>query len=75
MKCRHCNNELKYKFADLGKAPPSNAYLENKGDIINEEEYPLITYVCDKCWLVQTEDFVSSETLFNSKYAYVILGL
>jgi 2-polyprenyl-3-methyl-5-hydroxy-6-metoxy-1,4-benzoquinol methylase len=71
MKCRHCNNELKYKFADLGKAPPSNAYLENKGDIINEEEYPLITYVCDKCWLVQTEDFVSSETLFNSKYAYV----
>ena len=71
MKCRHCGNLLKYTFADLDSAPPSNAYLNNFEDIKNEANYPLETYVCEKCWLVQTKDFVASETLFNSKYAYV----
>lgn len=71
MKCRHCGNLLKYTFADLDSAPPSNAYLDNLKDIENEVNYPLKTYVCEKCWLVQTKDFVASEKLFNSKYAYV----
>ena len=71
MKCRHCGNLLKYTFADLDSAPPSNAYLDNLEDIENEVNYPLKTYVCEKCWLVQTKDFVASEKLFNSKYAYV----
>ena len=28
MKCRHCKENLKHDFLDLGEAPPSNAYLE-----------------------------------------------
>ena len=27
MNCRHCDSELKLQLADLGSAPPSNAYL------------------------------------------------
>ncbi len=71
MKCRHCGNTLEHTFANLDSAPPSNAYLENHEDIKKEIHYPLVTYVCEKCWLVQTKDFLSSEVLFNPKYAYV----
>ena len=39
MKCRHCGNLLKYTFADLDSAPPSNAYLDNLEDIENEVNY------------------------------------
>ena len=27
MECRYCKNKLGKSFLDLGKAPPSNAYL------------------------------------------------
>jgi peptide methionine sulfoxide reductase MsrB len=27
MKCRHCHAHLEHIFLDLGRAPPSNAYL------------------------------------------------
>jgi len=30
MKCRHCHTELELLMADLGSAPPSNAYLTKK---------------------------------------------
>ena len=55
---------------DLGFAPPSNAYLNH--DDLNRPElyYPLRIRVCDKCWLVQTEDFTSAEELFTADYAY-----
>ena len=70
MKCRHCNNFLKKTFLDLGYAPPSNSYL-NKKDLSKPEiYYPLKIRVCNKCWLVQTEDYAKAETFFTSDYAY-----
>jgi|694.fasta_scaffold104920_4 SAM-dependent methyltransferase len=70
MKCRHCNNLLKKTFLDLGYAPPSNSYL-NKKDLSKPEiYYPLKIRVCNKCWLVQTEDYVKAETFFTPDYAY-----
>jgi hypothetical protein len=70
MKCRHCNNLLKKTFLDLGYAPPSNSYL-NKKDLSNPEiYYPLKIRVCNKCWLVQTEDYAKAETFFTRDYAY-----
>lgn len=70
MNCRFCKNKLKHIFVDLGYAPPSNAYI-NKENLDNPEiHYPLKTYVCEKCWLVQTKDFTSAEKLFDSSYAY-----
>lgn len=57
-------------MADLGTAPPSNAYLS--AQMLNEPEtwYPLRVLVCEQCWLVQTQDFAGAKQLFDDEYAY-----
>ena len=70
MKCRHCASELIHTFLDLGFAPPSNAYLTVEQLSKPEKYYPLRVKVCDKCWLVQTEDYAQADDLFDSEYAY-----
>jgi SAM-dependent methyltransferase len=70
MNCRHCRKTLSHIFLDLGYAPPSNSYLNKKELNKPEIYYPLKVYVCDKCWLVQTKDYVNAEELFTPKYAY-----
>jgi len=67
--CRFCKNKLKHVFADLGLSPISNAYLNEK-DLKKEEKYfPLVTYVCDKCFLVQVPEHQSPKEIFE-EYAY-----
>lgn len=70
MKCRHCGSEVCLPFLDLGVAPPSNAYLAADRLHAPEVWYPLRILVCESCWLVQTEDFVGRESLFDAGYAY-----
>lgn len=70
MKCRHCNAELEHVFLDLGYAPPSNAYLSKAALRSPETTFPLKLYVCDQCWLVQTEDYTEAGDLFSHDYAY-----
>ena len=70
MKCRHCHTELKHVFLDLGRAPPSNAYLSKEALSAPETTFPLKLYVCDQCWLVQTEDYSEADELFSDDYAY-----
>ncbi|NHA16053.1 class I SAM-dependent methyltransferase [Thioalkalivibrio sp. XN279] len=70
MNCRHCCTRLQHVFLDLGFAPPSNAYLTEADLHSPELYYPLKLYVCDHCWLVQTEDYAQPEELFRSDYAY-----
>ncbi|MDF7806300.1 class I SAM-dependent methyltransferase [Pontiellaceae bacterium B12219] len=70
MKCHHCQTELEHVFLDLGFAPPSNSYLTEAQLHQSEKNYPLKLYVCDQCWLVQTEDNDSGEELFQDDYAY-----
>ena len=70
MKCRHCYTELSQIFIDLGFAPPSNSYLQIEELSRPEKYFPLRVKVCEKCWLVQTEDYVNASDLFNSQYAY-----
>ena len=67
--CRFCGAALHRTFVDLGMSPlcetyPSAAEL-NQG----ETYYPLHVYVCDKCFLVQLEEYESAESIF-SDYAY-----
>jgi len=70
MKCRHCAAPLSHSFLDLGFAPPSNAYL-TVADLTRPEKYfPLKIRVCDRCWLVQTEDSAATDELFKPDYAY-----
>lgn len=70
MKCRFCNNKLTIKFIDLVNSPPSNSYLTNKE--LNEPEtyFPLKLFLCDKCFLVQIDEYKKSDEIFNERYAY-----
>ena len=70
MKCRHCAAELERVCLDLGSAPPSNAYLSEAALRAPEVWYPLRLLVCERCWLVQTEDHAGREALFSADYAY-----
>ncbi len=70
MKCRHCKNNLQHVFLDLGFAPPSNDYLSEDDLHAPEKIFPLKLYVCDSCWLVQTEDYSRASELFSKDYAY-----
>ena len=70
MNCRHCGNTLTNTFVDLGFAPPSNAYLTQKGLTQPEVYLPLKVMVCELCWLVQTEDYATRDLLFTPDYAY-----
>jgi hypothetical protein len=71
MKCRFCLAKLKIKFIDLGYSPPSNNYLSKIQLNEPETHFPLRVFVCEKCWLVQTEDYSSPKDLFQSSYAYL----
>jgi 2-polyprenyl-3-methyl-5-hydroxy-6-metoxy-1,4-benzoquinol methylase len=68
--CRFCAAPLTLSFADLGMSPPSNAFL--KAEALNRMErfYPLHAWVCEKCFLVQLEEFESAEQIFSEDYAY-----
>ena len=70
MKCRHCAAQLDRVCLDLGSAPPSNAYLDEAALRAPETWYPLRLLVCERCWLVQTEDHAGREALFGDDYAY-----
>jgi hypothetical protein len=70
MNCRHCHKRLDQLFLDLGCAPPSNAYLTEADMRSPELFFPLRLFVCDECWLVQTEDYARPDELFKPDYAY-----
>lgn len=70
MNCRFCKNTLTHEFVDLGFSPPSNSYL--KASNLNEPEafFPLRIMVCEKCFLVQIDEFAKHDDIFNADYAY-----
>lgn len=70
MHCRHCGAPVTLPLADLGTAPLSNAYLSAEALHAPERWYPLRVLVCERCWLVQTEDFAQAHELFDAEYAY-----
>jgi len=70
MNCRHCRAPLEHIFLDLGFAPPSNAYLSAADLKMPELYFPLKLFVCEHCWLVQTEDYARADELFSHDYAY-----
>src|SRR5687767_1788631 len=70
MNCRFCGTGLKHEFVDLGGSPPSNSYL--RADQLNEPEifYPLRVFVCEKCFLVQIDEYKKAAEIFDENYAY-----
>ena len=67
--CRFCGATLERTFVDLGMSPLCETYPAvtdlNKGEMF----YPLHVFVCEKCFLVQLEEFESPEKIF-SDYLY-----
>jgi 2-polyprenyl-3-methyl-5-hydroxy-6-metoxy-1,4-benzoquinol methylase len=68
--CRFCNQTLHQTFADLGMSPISNAFIPVNKSHLGEKFYPLHAYVCDRCLLVQLEEFETPDEIFNENYAY-----
>lgn len=68
-RCRFCSAGLHRTFIDLGMSPPCETYPSAADLHRGQIYYPLHAYVCEKCFLVQLEQFESLETIF-SDYAY-----
>ncbi len=70
MLCRFCQTPLQHEFIDLVNAPASNSFLTKEQ--LNQPEvfYPLKVWVCDKCFLVQVDEYQSSDAIFNNEYVY-----
>jgi SAM-dependent methyltransferase len=69
MQCRFCKIELKNTFVNLGMSPLCESYVAEENLNKMEPFYPLHVYVCENCYLVQLEEFVSPEKIFT-EYAY-----
>ena len=69
MNCRFCDNQLSDIFTDLGNTPLANSFLTL--DMLDKKEisFPLKALVCQKCFLVQVDEFEKPQNIFND-YAY-----
>jgi 2-polyprenyl-3-methyl-5-hydroxy-6-metoxy-1,4-benzoquinol methylase len=70
MNCRFCQHKLTEEFVDMVNAPPSNSFL-TEGQLSEPETfYPLKLYVCEKCWLVQIQEYKKAKEIFSGDYVY-----
>lgn len=69
--CRFCRTPLVHTFVDLGLQPLANSNL-TRGQLEagTEQRYPLHARVCHACFLVQVDDAVPAEAIFDQDYAY-----
>jgi len=67
--CRHCSADLRHTLVDLGSSPLCNELVDKAS--LNEAEsfYPLHAKVCEHCFLVQVDAFVSPDDIFT-EYSY-----
>lgn len=68
--CRFCANPLSRTFVDLGSSPLCQRHIEPEQWNQMEPFYPLHVYVCEKCFLVQLDEYVSPREIFSDEYAY-----
>jgi SAM-dependent methyltransferase len=67
--CRHCQAPLSHMVVDLGMSPLCETFLS--AEELNRPEvfYPLAVWVCDRCFLVQVQEYVRPEHIFDD-YPY-----
>jgi len=68
--CRSCHHSLGQPVLDLGYTAPSNSLRSQIQMESPEVSYPLRIFVCQNCWLLQTQDVVKREDLFSADYHY-----
>ncbi len=67
--CRFCQTPLRHTFVDLGLSPLCESYVAADQLKAPETLYPLHSFVCEKCFLVQLPEHVSAQAIFE-EYAY-----
>jgi len=67
--CRFCNTALRHVFVNLGMSPLSNRFISKDQLDRAEKFYPLKTWVCEVCLLVQLEQFEDPDEIFQD-YVY-----
>jgi hypothetical protein len=68
-RCRVCNAPVRHTFVDLGMSPLCESYPTAHQLDQMEAYYPLHVLVCDRCFLVQLQEYVSPDHIFT-EYAY-----
>ena len=68
-KCRFCAAPLNQLLVDLGMSPLCESYVPAEKLNSMEPFYPLHVYICERCFLVQIEEYVAPEEIF-AQYAY-----
>jgi len=67
--CRFCGSKARRTFIDLGMSPLCESFPGPDEIQRGETYYPLHVYVCEKCFLVQLDEFEPPDKIF-SQYAY-----
>jgi SAM-dependent methyltransferase len=67
--CRFCGSDLRRTLVDLGMSPLCETYPSTSDLNCGEVYYPLHVFVCEKCFLVQLEQYESAENIFGD-YPY-----
>jgi hypothetical protein len=67
--CRSCQAALTRTFVDLGVTPLCQTHISPEQLNRMEPFYPLHALVCDRCLLVQLEQYVAASDIFE-EYAY-----
>lgn len=69
--CRFCRTPLTHTLVDLGRQPLANSNLTAEQLAAGDEKtFPLHARVCPACFLVQVDDPVAADEIFDSGYAY-----
>lgn len=68
--CRFCDSELSHLFVDLGLSPLCETQISHEQLNQGESYYPLRVFVCDSCFLVQLDEYVSPDVIFGHDYPY-----
>jgi hypothetical protein len=68
--CRFCNTELRHIFVELGMSHLCETYLDSEQLDLPERFFPLRPLVCHECFLVQLDEYVALEEIFDDRYTY-----
>ena len=67
--CRFCATPLKTTFVDLGMSPLCESFVPASALNHMEPFYPLRAFLCETCFLVQLDEYVTPDNIFT-EYAY-----
>jgi len=68
--CRFCDAPLSQTFVNLGMSPLCQTQIPPERLNRYEPFYPLHTYVCNQCFLVQLDEYVAPDQIFSDQYPY-----